>query len=66
MIALHLNGREMRLAAENVEELMAVLGLAASLHLVEHNGTALLRSEWVETRLREGDRIEVLRVSAGG
>lgn len=34
--------------------------------LIEHNGVALHRSEWNATVLTEGDRIEVLRVAAGG
>ena len=34
--------------------------------LIEHNGLALHRREWAERPLNEGDRIEVLRVVAGG
>jgi sirohydrochlorin cobaltochelatase len=34
--------------------------------LVEHNGLALHRSEWSERVLQPGDRLEVLRVAAGG
>jgi thiamine biosynthesis protein ThiS len=34
--------------------------------LVEHNGTALLRSEWAESKLRNGDRLEIIRMVAGG
>jgi len=34
--------------------------------LVEHNGLALLRHEWPERRLAQGDRIEFIRVVAGG
>ncbi len=34
--------------------------------LVEHNGLALHRSEWAERVLQPGDRLELLRVAAGG
>jgi sulfur carrier protein ThiS len=34
--------------------------------LVEHNGKALLRSEWPAVCLSEGDRLELMQVSAGG
>jgi thiamine biosynthesis protein ThiS len=33
---------------------------------VEHNGLALHSREWPERRLTEGDRIEFIRVVAGG
>jgi thiamine biosynthesis protein ThiS len=34
--------------------------------LVEHNGLAVHRHEWAERPLSEGDRIEFIRVVAGG
>ena len=34
--------------------------------LVEHNGLAVHRHEWPERALSEGDRIEFIRVVAGG
>jgi len=34
--------------------------------LIEHNGLALHRHEWPERSLGEGDRIELIRVVAGG
>jgi sulfur carrier protein len=34
--------------------------------LVEHNGFALHRHEWPGRPLAEGDRIEFIRVVAGG
>ena len=47
-------------------ELIAALGLPPKGVLVEHNGRALLRDEWENTRLAGGDRLEILRVVAGG
>jgi len=63
---LVLNGREREVRATQAEELVAELGLPLAAALVEYNGTALLRSEWVMTKLREGDRLEIIRMVAGG
>jgi len=63
---LQLNGQEREVSATQVEELVAELGLPLAAALVEHNGTALLRSEWSITILREGDRLEIIRMVAGG
>ena len=42
------------------------LGLPVPGVLVEYNDTALLRDEWPGVQLADGDRLEVLRVVAGG
>jgi sulfur carrier protein len=63
---LHLNGKERGVVATNVEALVAELGLPLAAALVEHNGTALLRSEWLKTQLQDGDRLEIIRMVAGG
>ncbi len=63
---LVLNGKEREVNATQVEELVAELGLPLAAALVEHNGTALLRSEWSKTRLQNSDRLEIIRMVAGG
>ncbi len=63
---LHLNGKELGVDATNVEALVAELGLPLAAALVEHNGTALLRSEWLKTQRQDGDRLEIIRMVAGG
>lgn len=63
---LLLNGQEREVRAMQVEALVAELGLPLAAALVEHNGTALLRSEWPKTNLHEGDRLEIIRMVAGG
>jgi thiamine biosynthesis protein ThiS len=65
-MTLHLNGKELGVGATNVEALVAELGLPLAAALVEHNGTALLRSEWLKTHLQDGDRLEIIRMVAGG
>ena len=54
------------LRSRTVVELVAELELPGPTPTIEHNGTALHRSEWAETPLAEGDRLELLRVVAGG
>ena len=49
-----------------VADLVRQLGLTPQAVLIEHNGQALLRQEWPERILAEGDRVELLRVVAGG
>ena len=63
---LVLNGQDREVRATQVEELVAELGLPLAAALVEHNGTALLRSEWAKTNLQDGDRLEIIRMVAGG
>ena len=50
----------------NVAELAVHYGLPPNTVLIEHNSTALHQREWVERLLTEGDRIEFVRVVAGG
>jgi sulfur carrier protein len=46
--------------------LVESLGLQVGSVVVEHNGTALLRSEVLAAVLADGDRIELVRAVAGG
>jgi sulfur carrier protein len=52
--------------AKTVGELVDRYNLPAQTVLIEHNGIALHRHEWPNRDLAEGDRIELLRVVAGG
>jgi thiamine biosynthesis protein ThiS len=66
MISLTLNGEPHPTEADSVFALVAELKLPPETLLIEHNGFALHRSQWTETRLLDGDQIEFLRVAAGG
>ena len=46
-----LNGRRHDVEAQTVSDLVSELRLVPEAILVEHNGTALLRSEWTRTVL---------------
>jgi thiamine biosynthesis protein ThiS len=52
--------------AKTIAELVDRYELPPQLILVEHNGLAVHRREWSERPLAEGDRIEFIRVVAGG
>lgn len=66
MITVTLNGQPHVSACTSISDLPGELKLAPETLLIEHNEIALLRSEWAETKLQEGDCLEVLHVAAGG
>jgi len=64
---LFLNGETRDIpGVQTVPELVDALGLPGAALLIEHNGLALLRDEWAGRALADGDRIEFLRITAGG
>jgi sulfur carrier protein len=52
--------------AKTIAELIDNYELPPQSILVEHNGLALHRHEWSGRPLAEGDRVEFIRVVAGG
>ena len=52
--------------AKTIAELVDHYELPPQSILVEHNGLALHRHDWSGRQLAEGDRIEFIRVVAGG
>jgi thiamine biosynthesis protein ThiS len=52
--------------AKTIAELIDRYQLSPQSILVEHNGVAVHHHEWAERPLAEGDRIEFIRVVAGG
>lgn len=52
--------------AQTIAELVERYELPPQSILIEHNGLALHRREWPARTLNEGDRIELIRVVAGG
>jgi sulfur carrier protein len=52
--------------AKTVAQLIDRYQLPPQSILVEHNGLAVHRHEWAERLLAEGDRVELIRVVAGG
>jgi len=66
MIRVCVNGDEQLIRSESVGDMVTELGLPGPLLLVEHNGLALRKADWGAAVLVEGDRLEILRISAGG
>ena len=58
----HVDARE----AKTIADLVNRYQLPPQSILVEHNGLAVHQHEWEERPLSEGDRIEFIRVVAGG
>lgn len=66
-VRLTVNGREQDVAdGTSLPGLIEQLGLRVGSVVVEHNGTALLRSELAGVELGDGDRLELVRAVAGG
>ena len=66
-MTISLNGEQSDArGAQTVAELVECYRLSPQSILIEHNGLALHRREWSEKTLVEGDRIELIRVVAGG
>lgn len=66
-ITIFANGRAKQLdGATTLGELATSFKLPHQMVLVELNGQALLRDEWPDKVLAHGDRVEFIRVVAGG
>ncbi len=49
-----------------ISALVRELNLIPATLLIEHNGLALHREEWNSRAVRDGDKVEFIRVVAGG
>ena len=66
-MTISLNGEKVDArGAETIAQLVERYQLPSQAVLVEHNGIALHRHEWPERSLAAGDRVEFVRVVAGG
>jgi sulfur carrier protein len=66
-VTISLNGERVETReAKTIAQLIDRYQLPPQSVLVEHNGLAVHRHEWAERSLAEGDRVELIRVVAGG
>jgi sulfur carrier protein len=66
-ITVFVNGKAQQVESQQtIEGLLNFLNLSPKMILVEYNNRALLRQEWNGIRLEHGDRLELIRVVAGG
>ena len=64
---IFLNGEETDIQGSgNVADLVDRYHMPPQSILIEHNGVALHPREWRQRILSDGDRIEIVRVVAGG
>jgi thiamine biosynthesis protein ThiS len=61
-----LNGNDQEISANTIAGLLTELNLLPTQVAVEQNGTVLFRQEFGNSAIKEGDRIEIIRVVAGG
>jgi thiamine biosynthesis protein ThiS len=50
----------------SLEEFLVAQGLLPRSVVVEHNGEAVAPSEFAQRELRTGDRLEIVKIVAGG
>ena len=66
-MSISLNGQQTDTrGARTVAELIDRYNLTPAAILVEYNGVALHPRDWPQRNLTEGDRLEIVRVVAGG
>ena len=65
-MTIRLNGKDHETAAPTIATLLEELALPRQTTLVEQNGEARPRDEWQSATLQDGDKLEILRVAAGG
>ena len=66
-MTIFLNGERVETRdAKTIAELIDRYQLPPQSVLVEYNGVALHRYEWPKRLLAEGDKVEFVRVAAGG
>jgi sulfur carrier protein len=66
-INLQVNGETYNcLSPTALPELLQQLGFNPRLVAVEYNGEILHRQFWVETQIKNGDRLEVVTIVGGG
>lgn len=63
---IQLNGEDREVSATTVAELVVELGLEKRMLAVERNLEVVPKSQYADTALEEGDRLEVVHMIGGG
>lgn len=67
MIRLTVNGEERNVSEEmSLPAFLSAFDLDGRRIAVAHNGTVLYREDWPGILLRDGDRLEIVRMIGGG
>ncbi len=61
------NGKPLAAAVPcSIEQLLVAQGLLPRSVVVEHNGQAVAPSEFAQRQVKAGDRLEIVKIVAGG
>ncbi len=63
---IHLNGESRQVMAANIAELLCELGVEHRMIAIERNLEVVPKSAYADTRLKSGDRIELVHMIGGG
>jgi len=63
---IHLNGEQKEIEATTIAKLVIELGLEKRMLAVERNLEVVPKSEYADTMIEAGDRIEVVHMIGGG
>jgi thiamine biosynthesis protein ThiS len=67
MVRLIVNGEQRTLSGEtSLPDFLANHGIDGRRIAVAHNGTVLYREDWPSVVLKDGDRLEIVRMIGGG
>ena len=61
-----LNGQTKNISAQNVQALVAELGMENIAIVAEHNGVILQKEDWMKISLKEKDKLELIKFCGGG
>ncbi len=65
-ISIQLNGEMQTVSARTLADMIVELGLEKRMIAIERNLEVVPKSQYDETRLQEGDRIELVHMIGGG
>jgi len=65
-LEIHLNGESRQVMAANIAELLCELGVEHRMIAIERNLEVVPKSAYADTRLKSGDRIELVHMIGGG
>ena len=65
-MTLTINGETRSLHAETLSALIEQLGMRADRVAIELNRDIVPRDRWMQTRLKDGDRLEIVHFVGGG
>jgi len=63
---IRVNGEDQTFVSESVEEMLRRLSIESRGVAVANDGEVVRRSEWPQTRIEDGNAIEIVTAVAGG